>query len=391
MCEVWKNAVRSIWRKRLRALLTIVGIVIGIALVTVVTLIGDAGKSTVNQELESMGLGGLSVTADKNAALTEQQLKALRSMSSVSSAVPLILSTSPITFLDGSEDSLMVCGIDSGETQVIGLTKRYGHLLSVQDVALHGRVCVVDTAVAERLYARQNIVGKQLTFSVGGVSETFTVVGVTEAGSTLLQNVAQWIPGMVYIPYTTMQELSGRDDFDQFAVRLMPDTSEDKAARDIEQTLSRIGKSGGYTAENLTAQRDKLSRLMDIVTLVLTAISAISLLVSGLSIMTIMMVSVNERTKEIGIKKALGASGARIRTEFLAESLLLSLCGGGAGVLLGGTVALGGLSFFGVTARLSLETVGWLVGFAAVIGVLFGVYPAAKAASLNPVDALRAE
>lgn len=388
--ELWLGAVRNLWRKRLRTLLTMGGIVIGVTLVALVTVIGDAGKVTVNGELESMGLGGLSVTASGNARLESDALKAVRAMNEVSSAVPLMLASSSVTLHDGASQSLMLCGIDSGEIQAIGLTQCYGRMLSAVDIASCARVCVVDEAVAKEVYARSNIVGRTLVLPVGGVEERFTVVGVTHAGSTLLQNVAQLIPGMVYIPYTTMQQLTGRTDFDQLAVRLVTGTDEEAGAERIEEVLAVAGGTSGYRAENLSAQKDKLSGVMDIVTLILTAISAISLLVSGLSIMTIMMVSVGERTREIGIKKALGATNGRILREFLAEALLLSVLGGFVGVLIGGGVGSLGLSFFGVSVS-SLSAMGWLVLFAAVIGVAFGVYPAAKAARLDPVEALRCE
>lgn len=390
MMDVLKNAVRNLWRKRLRTLLTMCGIIIGVALVAVVAVIGSAGQTTVNAELESMGLGGLSVTTGGSASLQSDSLAAVRAMEEVASAVPLMLDTSALSMRDGTSQMLMLCGIDSGEVQAIGLTTCYGRLLTVSEVRSCARVCVVDVAVAQALYERSNIVGTAIMLPVGGVEEAFTVVGVTKAGSTLLQNVAQLIPGMVYIPYTTMQELTGRDSFDQFAVKLIEGADEEEEAAHIEAVLARLGGSDGYSAENLSAQKDKLSGIMDVVTMVLVAISAISLLVAGLSIMTIMMVSVGERTREIGIKKALGASAKDIRREFLAEALLLSVVGGTIGVVIGGGLGWIGLSLFGLGMP-SLSMMGWLIVFAGVIGVVFGVYPAAKAARLDPVEALRCE
>ncbi|MBQ3069052.1 MAG: ABC transporter permease, partial [Clostridia bacterium] len=216
------------------------------------------------------------------------------------------------------------------------------------------------------------------------------VVGVTKAGSLLFQNIAQMIPGMVYIPSPTWWQLTGRTDFDQLAVRLTAKADPAVEAMRIERALSQVSGESGFRAEDLSAQKDKLTGLMDIVTAILTAVSAISLLVSGLSIMTVMMVSVGERTREIGVKKALGATDGRIRREFLAEALLLSFGGGSLGVLLGLLIGQLGLSVSGVTLSVSPSLV-WLVLFAAGIGVAFGVYPAHKAAHLDPVDALRCE
>lgn len=384
------EACRNLRRKGLRSLLTMGGIVIGVALVAVVSVIGTAGESAVEHELESMGLGGLSVTAGDARGMEAEILAALREMDEVASAVPLMVDTSTLTRCGGGTQELMLCGIDSGETQVIGLTQLYGRMLSEADVASSARVCVVDRAVAQATYARENIIGKALTISVGGVEETFEVVGVTEAGSALLQNVARLIPGMVYIPYTTMQQLSGRTRFDQLAVKLTEGADAQREAEHIEQELARVSGEDRFTAENLAAQRDKLAGVMDIVTLVLTAISAISLLVSGLSIMTVMTVSVGERTREIGIKKALGATNGRILREFLTEALLLSLGGGIIGVAVGVGVGMVGLSFVGLSVSV-WGTMAWLIAFTVMIGGVFGVYPALKAAKLDPVEALRCE
>lgn len=386
--DVVKTALRSLWRKRLRTLLTMSGIVVGVALVAVVTVIGAAGKTAVNTELENMGLGGLSVTASGDAALEKEMLAALRELDEVISAVPLMIDMTVTAERDGGTESLMLCGIDSGETQAIGLSLQHGRLLSAADVAQAARVCVVDASVAQAVLHRDNIIGASLVIPVSGIEESFTVVGVTEAGSTLLQNVTQLIPGMVYIPYTTMQQLSGRTAFDQFAVRLAEETDTGKSAKRIEAVLAKVGGSDSYSAQDLASQKEKLSGVMDIVALVLTAISAVALLVAGLSIMTIMTVSVSERTREIGIKKALGATKGIILREFLAEALLLSLGGGVIGVALGGGAGMLGIAAFGIAVPWP-SAAGWLIVFAAGIGVVFGVYPAMKAARLDPVEALK--
>ena len=169
-----------------------------------------------------------------------------------------------------------------------------------------------------------------------------------------------------------------------------PDANLDQTQTTIVSTLERInGQDGTFRTDNLAAQRDRLSGLMDIVSLVLTAISGISLLVSGLGIMTIMLVSVNERTREIGVKKAIGASNSRILFEFLAESVILSLLGSLAGILLGGGGCWIALQAFGVSMSVSLSSLLGLIAFSVILGGIFGVYPAIKAARLRPVDALR--
>ncbi len=386
--QIITYALRRLWRKRTRSLLTMSGIVIGVALVALVSAISAAGRTAVTTELENMGLSGLSVTAGDQASLDADALLALRQLEQVNTAVPLMVESSVAFTPRGESTSLMVCGIDSGEVQAIGLTTLHGRMLSVADVAASASVCVVDTAVANELFGRENVLGCTVGLSLGGVEEAFTVVGVTQAGSTLLQNVSRWIPGMVYVPYTTVQQLTGRVTFDQFAVTLRDSTA---SAEGVHAVVGELAKWGSdFHTDDLSAQKDKLTAVMNAVVWVLTAIGGVSLLVAGLSIMTIMTVAVGERTREIGIKKAIGATNRRILLEFLCEALLLSLSGGVVGVLLGGGIGAIGLSLFGMPT-VAFHSMLWLIGFSGAIGMLFGVVPAWKAARLDPVEALRCE
>ena len=196
---------------------------------------------------------------------------------------------------------------------------------------------------------------------------------------------------MVYIPYTTLQDLTGRDNLNQIAVRVSEQENVELAETRIVQALERSSGQSGYRTDNLAVQKERLGSLMDIVTLILTAISGISLLVSGLGIMTIMLVSVTERTREIGIKKAIGASRSRILMEFLAEAMIISFLGGAFGILLGYAAVTAGMALMGVAPVIDGSTIAFLMLFSMATGVLFGVYPALKASRLRPVDALRME
>lgn len=389
MGDLLRQTLQNFHRRRLRSLLTVAGIAVGTLLVTMVSLLGASGQTVVGDELKSMGLNGISVSADTEGALQEETLRQIRFMRQIEAAMPLSIqfTTADIGRFDGN---IMACGIDAGADQVISLTCLYGRMLSKGDISGEGTVCVVDEALAQDAYGRDNIVGKSLFLQIGDREEIFTVVGVSKTGSSVLQNIAGYMPTMVYFPYTTLQNLTGVTAFDQIAVRVAADTNTDDARASLQKSLYRQDETGAvFSLEDLAAQREKLDGLMDIVRLVLQIISAISLLVAGMSIMTIMLVSVHERTVEIGVKKAIGATGGRIMLEFMAESVMLTLSGSLMGTLIAVAVCLIGGQLSGFQIELSIPTMITVTAFSVVLGVVFGVYPAKKAAALPPAEALR--
>lgn len=387
--DLLKGTVRRLFRKRLRTFLTVAGIGVGTLLITLVSVLGDTGKAIVSDELNGMGLDGIAVSADIDGALEEQALFAMRDLVCVNSAMPLAVqvTTAQVGQLD---DVVAACGIDAGADQVISLQALHGRLLMNGDIRSAAQVCVVDEAVAEQAYGRKNVVGKTLTLRVGDISESFTIVGVSKAGSSVLQNVAGYIPYMVYFPYTTLQHVTGDMAFDRIAVRITDGADMDTARRLLGRVLRAVDTAEAtYTLDNLASQREKLERLMDSIALILKIISGVSLLVAGMSIMTVMLVSVHERTAEIGIKKAVGATGVHIMLEFLAEAIILTLIGSAAGVLTALLSAGMAAWIVGMKIIISWRTAVGIVVFSVVLGMICGVYPARKAATLPPVEALR--
>lgn len=389
MSGIWRSAWMALGRKRLRTLLTVSSIAIGTAMVVLVICIGGVGTQAVNQELESMGINGLSVSASDG--LTVSALTSIRYLTSVRQAMPLSLQFASAE-ANGNAYAVVGCGIDAGADQVISLQLLYGRMLQPQDVAAQTEVCVVDEALALEVFGRSNVVGQNLSLHYeDGMLET-TVVGVTATGSSLLQNVTSLIPYMVYVPYTTQQMATGVYEFDQIAVRLREGQESAAAEATIRQVLERSGEDyGKLTTENLATQRARLDSMANILSLILTAIGGVSLLVSGFGILTVMLSSVNERTREIGIKKAIGATRGRIMAEFLAGALLMSLCGAVVGFLIGcGAVAIGcAVIGFPVVFPVSRLVVVFVITL--LLGTAFGAYPAYQAAGLRPVEALRYE
>lgn len=389
MRGVWQSARIALERKRLRSFLTISSIAIGTAMVVLILCIGRIGSVAIGDELARMGVDGLSVSADDGLGMSA--LTSIRGLASVRRAMPLSLQfASAVT--DGGSFSVVGCGIDSGADQVISLELLYGRMLTYADVAAQSAVCVVDEALALEAYGRTNVVGESITLAFSKSTTEVTIVGVSAAGSSLLQNVTALIPYMVYLPYTTQQLITQTNGFDQIAVRLAEGALPEETEEAIRRVLQNTGENiKGLMMENLATQRERLEKVMDIVSLALVAIGGVSLLVSGFGILTVMLSSVNERTREIGIKKALGATRIRILCEFLAGALLLGMFGALTGIVLGVSAVVFGCLWLGYALMLP---VGALLGVFAItltLSMLFGAYPAYRASGLHPVEALRYE
>ncbi|RGX56496.1 ABC transporter substrate-binding protein [Anaerotruncus sp. AF02-27] len=389
------SSFRNLGRKKFRSFLTIASIAIGVCSVVLIGSIGEIGKEAIGQELNSLGLGSVTVSADKrftSLKMTKEDLSLLRGTPAVESATPIVVDYSNIR-MRGLVANSVLWGVDSGSSQVISLTPKYGRMINQADIASAANVCVVDSNVAQLFYKRDNIVGKQVEALIGGSYVTLEIVGVATSGGNILQTMlGEVIPSFAYIPYTTLQRYKGEDSFEQIAVTLKDQENIDAAAEQISAIINRSHNiSRGFKTENISKQKDSLNNMLGIVTLILSAIAAISLVVAGLGIMTVMIVSVNERTREIGIKKSIGATRGIILMEFLIEAFIISLIGGLIGLGTGLAFVWAGCMITSMPMHLNFTQLAASVALSVGIGVVFGVYPATVAAKLKPVDALRTE
>lgn len=395
MFSTIKYSFKSMMRKKARSLLTMTGITIGVMSVIIISGISNTGKSMINGELESIGVDGLSVSThvgNVSCNLKQEDLEKIRSNEYVDKATPLTVYTARTKFC-GVESDCMAWGISDDVQSIIKLKLLHGRMIDSGDIASGDKVCLVDEEFAKANYLRTNIVGKSINIMLNGSYEKYKVVGVVSTGGSILKNfISDLMSSFVYLPYTTMESSLGVKGFTRIAVKLNQSANSAKASQEIE-TAVKTDKAYGtdVKVEDMTAQKDKLNGIMNIISVVLAVIAGISLIVSGLSIMTVMLVSVSERTREIGIKKAIGASKPAILFEFLSESFLISLVGGIFGAALGVAVVLAGCAFAGVSAIINIKTIIICMLFAMGVGVLFGVYPAVKAANMKPAHAIRTE
>lgn len=376
--------MKNIVLKIKRSFLTMCGIAVGVFAVVVISAVGDIGENLVDEKLKSMGMESI-IVSSQNGGLQENDVEQLKSMDFVENAMPLMSVTLKQIMPDDNETDRMLWGVDENADEVIELKVVSGRKINAGDLVSHSKVCMIDRDVAEETYGTADITGMKITLGFGNMSEEFEAVGVVDNGVSMLQSsLGGSIPSFVYIPYTTFSDISQKNDFDVIAVKAQANINTEKS---IEKKLSDNLRT--VEVSNLLTQKKQLTSLMKVVSCSMTAVAGISVIISGISSMTAMMSAVNERTREIGIKKAIGARKTDIISEFLGESLLISVSGGVFGGGLGILTVITGCILFDIDVYINPVSVLSVIIFSTVTGVIFGIVPALKASSLNPVVAIR--
>ena len=405
--QSFRLALKSLMTSKMRALLTMLGIIIGVGAVIVITSLGNGMQNMMNEQFEKLGANLVQVQlfmygGDSRSVDPDDMYELVDKYPQYISGVTPYVSAQ-LAVRQGSEDFERTSIYGVGETflnergatmSVQNLGK--GRFISYIDAARYQNVCVIGAYLEEEAF-QGDALGKQL--SIGG--EHFTVIGVLEKNSDMSEGSGDDI---IYLPYTTALRLSGSADASMY---MFTSTSKDTAATAkgiIENRLYKTFQSSDYYFVMTSAEMmDAMNAMMGTMMAVLVAIAAISLLVGGIGIMNIMLVSVTERTREIGIRKSLGAKRKDIRGQFIIEAGTTSAIGGVLGILVGiglaslagsliggmMTSSMGGGSTFSAVPNLSSVAVAF--GVSVGIGILFGYLPAKKAAALNPIDALRYE
>ena len=405
--QSFRLALKSLMTSKMRALLTMLGIIIGVGAVIVITSLGNGMQNMMNEQFEKLGANLVQVQlfmygGDSRSVDPDDMYELVDKYPQYISGVTPYVSAQ-LAVRQGSEDFERTSIYGVGETflnergaTMSGQNLGKGRFISYIDAARYQNVCVIGAYLEEEAF-QGDALGKQL--SIGG--EHFTVIGVLEKNSDMSEGSGDDI---IYLPYTTALRLSGSADA---SIYMFTSTSKDTAATAkgiIENRLYKTFQSSDYYFVMTSAEMmDAMNAMMGTMMAVLVAIAAISLLVGGIGIMNIMLVSVTERTREISIRKSLGAKRKDIRGQFIIEAGTTSAIGGVLGILVGiglaslagsliggmMTSSMGGGSTFSAVPNLSSVAVAF--GVSVGIGILFGYLPAKKAAKLNPIDALRYE
>ncbi|MDR0571107.1 MAG: ABC transporter permease [Clostridiales Family XIII bacterium] len=396
LLESFISAATSLSGNKMRSVLTMLGIIIGISAVIMITSIGQGLQAAVNGQFSKMGAAGLEVSVKLGEHVTSKDLLTvadaalLETHPNAESVSPMLAMTGRARLQNPSEtDSLYYVGCNGSFKDVYGLDMLEGRFLARQDLENNASVIVIDSNLAKRMFGQADPIGLTLhaSFSFGNMD--FTVVGTykpTDLGS-LFQ-----MPTFAYIPVTTLQKAYGRSYLDSIYVNVKDRSAIERTAVELSKLLSmRHNNDGKYNVANMLKGMDSVNTVLGGVTTFVSLVAAISLFVGGIGVMNIMLVTVTERTHEIGIRKSLGATDGNIRFQFLVEAVILAAMGGLIGIVAGycGGMALGGA--INVQPSVSVTTVAFTVFISSMVGIVFGVYPASKAAKLDPIEALRHE
>ncbi|MGJ8533482.1 MAG: ABC transporter permease [Alphaproteobacteria bacterium] len=397
--ETFKLAFQAIQRNPMRSFLTVLGVVIGVAAVIAMVTIGNGSTAQVTADVETFGANrlmlspgqgrmgpGSDASSVKPFTLSDVD-KIIDQLSSIEIAVPT--STSQLVAVYGNENyQTSVTGTDSGYLRVADWDLSSGRSFTESDETGKA-VCILGETVVEELFGNANPLGEDIRLE----NISCEVIGILKAKGASTFGTDQ--DDLVLIPFKTYtRRIAGSADVSMISLSMRDGVSTDRAVNDVTMLMREIrridpGDEDDFTLNTMEQLSSMLTGISDVLTGLLSAVAAVSLLVGGIGIMNIMLVSVTERTREIGIRMAVGAQASQVLLQFLVEAIVLSVLGGAIGIALGMGFAAVGANVLNIPFIPDLGIIALAFAFSAAVGIVFGYFPARAAARLDPIEALR--
>lgn len=404
--EYVKMAIQNIIANKGRSFLTMLGIIIGIASVIAIVSIGEGTKNQMNSEIDAVGGGQIFIYCSddaiiEDAYMTAEDMEAIRKIDGVegvSSSLSIMGETVTVT---GNFSATVT--LETQDAPIVNnLALKRGTYFTEADVVEGRNVCVISDTDAKRLFGSDDVIGMDIDVQCYDLSKSFRIVGVTtqKENGTFVSYIYEGMPVTLSVPYTAAADFVGdtAGEFTNMVVQADKKMNSQEISNEVIKTLEKRHQSAGEDYYQLQSFQDVMKMMNDMlgmVTAFISFVAGISLLVGGIGVMNIMLVSVTERTREIGIRKALGAKTSSIMMQFLAESAILTVIGGIIGIILGIAGGYGICSIISsvqgmtITPGVNAVTIIAATLFSCAVGIFFGIYPAKKAAALSPIEALR--
>lgn len=404
-------AVFSIKTNLMRSLLTMLGIIIGVASVIAIVTVGNGGRDYIIGMIRDMGNSAISLTvnasyADDEDYFTDEDIAAIKKLDGVQYATMQSMTMCQMSAGD-QVGVLMGVGCNTDMQMMMQTPCVYGRFFTQEEYDQGKYVGVIDTSSALQLFGRKDVVGEYVHCTANNLTVSVKVIGVVDVMSSMMNIDSEEIMSnmssmggmqitscIMLMPASVSAAINGttQNHYDTVNVTAYDEAMLDEigaAAINYVRSLHDNYEKDCYTVTNMATYIDLLDTVINVFTIFIAAVSAISLLVGGIGVMNIMLVSITERTREIGIRKALGAKTGTIMLQFLTESVILCMIGGIIGLLLGVAGAAFVSYIMNVPLAVEFSTIALAVGFSSAIGIIFGVYPATRAAKMPPIEALR--
>lgn len=393
-----RMVLKSLFSKPVRSFLTILSIIIGVMSVIIIESVSSTGTAVISNELSSLGIDCISITSrdSEQFTLNNDDINIINRINGVKEVYGFFSQNGMIK-VDNKTNNIIFWGLNDSENHLLSIEMKYGEFLSQNDIGGAKNVCVIGIETAEEFFGSdpKNAIGRKISAVFKDATLELEVIGIAGKSSGIINQVInEFVPQIVYLPSSCLQSAVNSNSLSQISVTMhdMSENNVNQGILEIKRALSESHESNQVSIENLTENKNSIIKILSLVKGLLTAIAGISVIVACIGITNIMFISVNERKREIGIKKAIGASKLQIGTEFFLEGILISLGGCLLGIFFSFVlINVVNLYFPNFNLEISKQTASLAISISIILGSVFSIVPSLKAACKRPVACLKIE